>query len=507
MKLNRQEYLDKVRACFIGKNIGGTIGGPTEGQRSILDVKGFVTPKGEPLPNDDLDLQLIWLRALEMQGPANISSEVLGEYWLNFIPPSWAEYGISKHNMEQGLHPEIAGSSDLNIWSHSNGAWIRSEIWACTNPLMIDHAVRYALHDAMVDHGMGEGTIAAAFTAALESAAFGISDIHELVRIALSKIPSDSRVAQSAKEVIRLHEEGKTWQEARNAIVELNKDIGDGWFQAPSNIAFVLIGLLYGEGNYKKSLLTAVNCGDDTDCTGATVGALLGIIKGTKGLPEDWVAYIGNRIVTCSVNMGTSPRIPFTIDDLVRRVGKMAEICCYYNGNAIYDPILKGLDVEFTNESTEIESNLVELLSKPWGENNEQDDIRALRLTLRENTFATHLGALTAIVRYENGVNLTAGETKTLGLTIVNNVKAYGNEPLSAKVKLHLPKDFESEETALSLAVPCWTAMSKMAHTEEVSLSFKVNKISEPKESVLLEIELPEHGITRYINVIFLKRK
>ncbi len=507
MKLNRLEYLDKVRACFIGKNIGGTIGGPTEGRREILDIKGFVTPKGEPLPNDDLDLQLIWLRALETQGPTHIDSETLGEYWLNFIPPSWAEYGISKHNMAQGLHPEIAGSSDLNIWSHSNGAWIRSEIWACTNPLMIDQAIKYALHDAMVDHGMGEGTIAASFTAALESAAFGVSDIHALINIALAKIPSDSRVAQSAKAVLRLHEEGKSWQEARNAIVELNKDIGDGWFQAPSNIAFVLIGLLYGEGDYKKSLLTAVNCGDDTDCTGATVGALLGIIKGTKGIPEDWAAYIGSRIITCSVNMGASSRIPYTIDDLVRRVAKMAEICCYYNGNGIYDPVLKGLDVEFVDGPSKLEGDLVELLSKPWGLDNEQDDIRSLRLTLKQNTFATRLGALTAVITYENGINVTAGERKTIGLTIVNNVKTYGNEPLTAKVKMHLPPDFESEETALNVAVPCWTAMSKMAHTEEIKLSFKVNKVSEPKENVVLEIELPEHGITRYVSIAYLKRK
>lgn len=103
------------------------------------------------------------VRALKMHGPTHIGSETLGEYWLNFIPPSWSEYGICKHSMEQGLHPEISGGSGLNIWSHSNGDWIRSESWACTNPLMIDHAVRHALHGAMVDHGMGEGTMAAAF--------------------------------------------------------------------------------------------------------------------------------------------------------------------------------------------------------------------------------------------------------------------------------------------------------------------------------------------------------
>ena len=64
MKLNRAIYKDKVKACWIGKNIGGTIGGPYEGKREILDVKGFLTESGEPMPNDDLDLQLVWLQAV-----------------------------------------------------------------------------------------------------------------------------------------------------------------------------------------------------------------------------------------------------------------------------------------------------------------------------------------------------------------------------------------------------------------------------------------------------------
>ncbi len=506
MKLNRKEYLDKVRACFIGKNIGGTIGGPTEGQRDILDIKGFLTPEGESLPNDDLDLQLIWLRALEMQGPAHINSEVLGEYWLNFIPPSWGEYGIAKTNMKQGIPPEIAGSNELNIWSHSNGAWIRSEIWACTNPLMVDEAVRYSYHDALVDHGLGEGTTAAAFITAMESAAFGIKDIRKLIEIALSKIDCESRLAKSVKEVIRLHDEGFSWSEARNAIVKMNEDIADGWFQAPSNVAFVIIGLLYGEGDYKKSLLTAVNCGDDTDCTGATVGALLGIINGCDGLPNDWVKHIGTRIATCSINMGTSSRVPATIDELVRRVGRMGEICAYYNGNGIYSSSLKGVDVEFTDGESELPPDLFSLLNKPWAEGCEQDDIRALRLTLREGAFAAHLGAITAIVRYENGIKLKAGESKDLGVILVNNVKAYGNEPLTAKIRMHLPAHFSADENAADIAIPCWTALTKMAYSEEVSFSFTANKIDNAKEVVVLEIEVPEHGKTHYVNVPFMNR-
>ena len=54
--INRKLYRDKVHACWIGKNIGGTMGGPFEGKPDLQDIHGYTTPKGEPLPNDDLDL-------------------------------------------------------------------------------------------------------------------------------------------------------------------------------------------------------------------------------------------------------------------------------------------------------------------------------------------------------------------------------------------------------------------------------------------------------------------
>ena len=83
MKLNKEEYLNKMHGCWIGKNIGGTMGDPFEGTHEMLDIQGFSTAKGEPAPNDDLDLQLVWLMAAENYG-TKLNSEVLGEYWLSF---------------------------------------------------------------------------------------------------------------------------------------------------------------------------------------------------------------------------------------------------------------------------------------------------------------------------------------------------------------------------------------------------------------------------------------
>ena len=253
MKLNRKKYLDKVYACWTGKNIGGTMGTPFEGKTEMQNITGYNSPKGEPLPNDDLDLQLIWLCCVEENGIRNTTPEVLGEYWLNFIPAPWNEYGVAKANMQMGIKPPFSGEFNNERWKNSNGAWIRTEVWACLFPGFPELAVKYAYNDSCVDHGMAEGTYAAMFIAALESAAFKEKDIRKLIEKGLSFIPETSRTAKSVKLAEKLYDSKTNFVEAREAIVKENEDLG--WFQAPSNIGFVILGLLYGEGDFKKTMI------------------------------------------------------------------------------------------------------------------------------------------------------------------------------------------------------------------------------------------------------------
>ena len=319
IKLNTASFRDRVYACWIGKNIGGTMGGPYEGKREYLDVRGFSTAEGVVLPNDDLDLQLVWLHAVEQLGPRAITAATLGEFWLSFIVPHWNEYGLGKNNMRRGLLPPLAGDYENN-WRDSNGAWIRTEVWACMAPGCPDIAAKYAMEDAKVDHGAGEGTYAAAFVAAMQSAAFVVRDLRKCIDIGLSKIPADCRIADSVRLVLSCYDEGKTSREARDTVLARNADIGDGWFEAPSNVAYTVLGLLYGEGDFKRTMIEALNCGDDTDCTGATVGATLGILRGTAVIPEDWSRHIGDDIITVSVNRAGKCRVPSTCTKLTDRV-------------------------------------------------------------------------------------------------------------------------------------------------------------------------------------------
>ncbi len=341
MKLNKNEITDKILGCWIGKNIGGTMGTPYEGMQQLNDISGFNSPKGEPLPNDDLDLQLVWLKAIRDVGPKGISANVLADYWLTFIAPHWNEYGIGKSNLEMGLLPPLSGEFN-NIWKDSNGAWIRSEIWACLAPGLPDVAMKYAIMDASVDHGLSEGTYAEMFTASLESMAFLESDIRTLIEKALGFIPENCRVARSVRLVLDCYDKKIPWVDCRNMILKDSEDLG--WFMAPGNIAFTVLGLIYGEGDFKKSLIYAINCGDDTDCTGATCGAVLGIIMGEKALPSDWKEYIGDRIMTVCINASYKHLMPKSCTELTEIVLDTIPIVM-----KAYD-----IDVCFTDEKTEI---------------------------------------------------------------------------------------------------------------------------------------------------------
>lgn len=425
MKLNAAMFRDKVYACWIGKNIGGTMGTPYEGKREMLDIKGFASEAGAPLPNDDLDLQLVWLHAVEQLGPRAINAATLGEFWLSFLPPHWNEYGIGKNNMKRGLIPPLAGDYENN-WKDSNGAWIRTEIWACMAPACPNLAAKYSIEDAKVDHGSGEGTYAAAFVAAMQSAAFVIGDLRKCIEIGLSVIPADCRVADSVRLVMECYDAGKTPTEARNTVFERNQDIGDGWFEAPSNVAYTILGLLYGEGDFKKSMILAINCGDDTDCTGATVGSTLGILGGTAAIPADWKSHIGDEIVTISINRGgVCRKLPATCTELTDRVTAQTPHVLFANG--AYIAITDGEEVLPDDATSFIAENC-----RPM------DALVPYSMHF-DFTFAS------AVVSLDGAPDIEPMGARTVRVRIKNNCAAFDRGLYNLTFRWWLPEGFSTE--------------------------------------------------------------
>jgi len=370
MKLD--EYKNKVLGCWMGKNIGGTLGAPFECKRGVFEFDFYTQEmSGEPLPNDDLDLQLVWLNAVEKYGRGT-NSAILGEYWLSFITPNWSEYGAGKNNMRMGIVPPLSGYINNNN-KDSCGAFIRSEIWACLSPGHPEIAVEYAYEDAIVDHSR-EGVYGEVFFAALQSAAFVETDKYKLIDIGLSYIPDNCGVTKGIKAVIKCYSTGLDWKQARITILnevpgsfgmlggyenrepEVNVPIGPMGYDAPSNVAITILGWLYGEDDFGRSLCIAAGCGEDSDCTGATLGAILGIIKGFEGIPEKWIKPLGRNIKTISINLcdgGIS--VPKTVDELTERVIRQTPI---FLGSQFCDTVNveKGFNIYMNDSSNLINS-------------------------------------------------------------------------------------------------------------------------------------------------------
>lgn len=488
MKLNFNTYKDKVYACWIGKNIGGTMGTPYEGKREMQDIQGFVTKPNEVLPNDDLDLQLVWLHALEQDGPYAINAALLGEYWMSFITPHWNEYGLGKINMARGLQAPLSGDYN-NDWKHSNGAWIRTEIWACVAPGAPEVAARYAIEDAKVDHGCGEGTYAAAFVAAMQSAAFILSDIRVCIELALSVIPESSRVAQSVRFVIDSYDRGENPVDTRNAILALNADIGDGWFEAPSNVAYAVLGLLFGEGDFKRSMILAINCGDDTDCTGATVGSTLGILGGMSAIPVDWKEYLGDEIVTISIARGDRARnLPNNCHNLTERVVKLAASTLLANHS----------DVTLTmSGENELPEDVTAVMAKNICTNKKlQSSLHNLK------PYSLYFEC----PMYEAFVTLAeAPEIQPLGecrihIDFVNKIDAHENSPYNLSLRWILPEGFCVKSGRSAIRIAHATSHSQ-EHCESVDFVIAAGESVQATNRLVLEAAADGRPTILYIPI------
>lgn len=435
MVFSVKDYRNKVLGCWMGKNIGGTLGAPMEWKRQVNDVSFYTQVlDGNPFPNDDLDLQLVWLMALEEQG-IDINARTLADYWLTYITPHWAEYGNSKANLRSGLMPPLSGIMN-NPYKDSYGAFIRSEIWACIAPGCPDVAVKYAYEDAIVDHGNGEGMYAEIFCAALESAAFVESDPYKLIHLALSYIPEDCGIAKVVKLVLERYASKKPYLEVRDEILskyrahyteyagcsqeDVDKGFADGplGWDAPANIGFLIIGWLYGEGDFGKSLCYTVNCGEDTDCTAATLGSIFGIIHGIDKIPKNWIDPIGNGIKTMCINMGEAQgKLPATIEELTERVERMARQVLLR-----WCPSVELSEVKPTEIS---DSERQKLLSKP--------DLRNLYRNLTGPVY--EFDAFDIYVDYIEGPYVKNSNPVEVKITIVNKYRT--QESLNMKWYVH----------------------------------------------------------------------
>ena len=483
IKLSESVYRDKVMGCWLGKNAGGSLGAPHEkmwGNEKTFDISFYTKMEEGGLPNDDLEIQLIWLMMLEDRG-LDVTCKDFAEYWMNHIGYCPDEYGCHKTNLRKGLAPPISGKHN-NPFKDCMGCPIRSEIWACIAPGLPHVAVNYAWHDAVCDHAGGESVYGELFNAALESAAFVISDRDTLLDIGLSVIPEDCKTAQTICLAREQHAAGKTWLEARNAVYKFAQHPFAQ--HSPINLGFQTIGWLYGE-DFGDSLCKAMNCGYDTDCTAATLGSILGIINGAKALPEEWIKPLGNKIVLTPPPGIIHVKVPEDVDELTdRTIAITRQLLAKYHDKV--QLVSRTSKCEQISPDSLVDMDVInEVLSRP------------------QNNISHTLNHIDVSVAYPNEPVISVSEPMKVIITIKNT----SPEPLKVSAKINPPDGFEVSRASKREQV-CLIEKQEVAANKDYSFEIDFSCTDKTKMKIsnraFLIVDIEERSAVDAVPIVML---
>jgi hypothetical protein len=297
---------DQIRGGWAAQVIGVTYGGPTEFQYNGTFIQDY-----EPIPwydgylrdtfmstpglYDDIYVDLTWVEVLEAHGldaPVTTFAQAFAEkeYLL------WHANQMARYNLQRGLLPPASGHWRNNPEADDIDFQIEADFAGLMSPGLPNTAA--AICDT-VGHIMnhGDGWYGGVFVAALYALAFVSDDVETVVREALKTIPSESTFHQTIADVIHWHAQypedwKQTWFEVQN---KWSEDVGcpEGVFHAFNidarlNAAYVVLGLLYGAGDFTRTLDIATRAGQDSDCNPATAAGVLGTMLGYERIPTFW---------------------------------------------------------------------------------------------------------------------------------------------------------------------------------------------------------------------------
>ena len=218
-------------------------------------------------------------------------------------------------NFVNGYEPPVSAVYQ-NPFREWIGAQIRGDYFGYINPGDPQTAADMAFRDASISH-IKNGIYGEMFAAAMIACAAETNNIKDVILGGLAQVPATSRLYRDVMLVINDYDSGVSKEDCFAHIHEAYDEYTEhGWCHTNSNAMIVAAALLYGEGDYGKSICMSVETGFDTDCNGATVGSVLGMMLGIDGIDAYWKDPIRDTLYTSIFGVGTvkiSERVKMTM--------------------------------------------------------------------------------------------------------------------------------------------------------------------------------------------------
>ena len=260
------------------------------------DKKGWINNVNFMPEDDDINYTIMGLKIIEKYG-VNFTPEDVAEAWLDNLPIlhlCTAERVAYRNLVNLMVPPRTA--EYRNPYREWIGAQIRGDFYGYIAPGDPQLSSAMAFRDASISHTKN-GIYGEMFIAAMLSAAAVTENITQIIETGLSMIPERSRLYETIQTVIEWYRQKLSWEEAIDRIHQRYDEMNaHHWCHTISNAMIVCVGLLYGEKDFTKSIGIAVMAGFDTDCNGATVGSILGMVLGAEALPKEWINPLNNQV-------------------------------------------------------------------------------------------------------------------------------------------------------------------------------------------------------------------
>lgn len=337
----RAELEDRVRGGWAGQMIGVSFGAPTEFKSNGKIIEGDL-PAWAPdrvanaIDQDDLYVEMTFAEVMDRVG-LDATTEQYGEAFRTTQYNLWHANAGARRLLEIGIRAPWSGHPKYNVHANDIDFQIESDFIGLMSPGLPNAARDYSIRVGQVMN-FGDGLYGGLFVTGMYAAAFFEHDVRRVVEAGLALMPPASGYAAVIRDVLSWHAENPrdwraTWQRIQDKW-DTEDSCPDGSLR-PFNIdarlngAYIALGLLYGAGDFARTLEVTTRAGQDSDCNPSNAAGILGVMLGYSKIPDVWKSGIpalaGRKFAYTS----------YAFDDIVASTLRRAEQVVQKNGGTV----------------------------------------------------------------------------------------------------------------------------------------------------------------------------
>ena len=321
--IDKADYADRLEAFWLGQTIANWTGRVTEGDRQAApfytDADWQTGTGGQRIDlvlnqdpwraDDDTDIEYVYLHLLNLHETSRLTPGQIADGWIQHINRFiWVSNERARELMDAGLlPPETSTPSPANRFHLRIDAQLTTEFFGALAPCMPWVSLDLAdlpIRTTATNHAAHASQYFVLLHALAPLVPDGLSDRDAVLWLnerARAYIPDESKAADIIDVVLAdylANPDRDDWERTRDLIYDryqanasANGFRYQSWTESSVNFAAGVMTFLYGELDFVRTVRIGTLSGWDSDNHTATLGGLLGLMKGTQTLAAEIEAY------------------------------------------------------------------------------------------------------------------------------------------------------------------------------------------------------------------------